>query len=84
MVEPIDTAAILKQVKANRRLVDGCKLHRFEARNIKPFHKATCLACGGEMGLVQIGFYIKGYEAGGGKADDVWPNYRGDQSGVTL
>lgn len=73
----IDTAAILAEVRANRARLEGCKRHRFEPPAlVKLGLKLTCSACGGEMHLTDISYYIAGYEAAGGLADDVWPGYR--------
>lgn len=74
----IDARALWDQVKANGAALNGCKRHRFMGGRIEKLgQKYTCAACGGQMGLVDIGNYIKGYEAAGGSADDIWPDYHG-------
>lgn len=71
-----EVLSIWDEVKANRAKLEGCARHRFEAKPVKIGEKQTCMACGGEMTLVAVGDYIRGYEAKGGDADDVWPGYR--------
>ena len=63
------------QVKENHRKLRECKRHRFSGGKVSLGQKVICLECGGEMGLVSVGDYIRGYEAHGGNADDVWPHY---------
>lgn len=72
----IDTKAILAKIRANQAMLDSCPLHRFEPTDVKLGAKFICLKCGGTMGLTDIGWYIKGYEAGNGSCDDVWPGFR--------
>lgn len=72
----IDATAILAEVKTNHARLDGCKVHAFDPSEHVPGKRLTCLLCGGEMQLVRIGDYIKGYEAAGGSCDDIWPGYR--------
>ena len=64
-----------EQVKANRAKLDACPRHRFDSRPVKMGQKVVCLECGGETGLVDIGYYLKGYRAAGGNPDDVWPGF---------
>lgn len=65
------------QVKANRARIEDCKRHRFPGgAGIRLGQKHVCLECGGEMQLTEVGPYIRGYEAAGGNADDIWPSYR--------
>lgn len=67
-----------EKVKANRRAVEACQRHRFAPNGpILPGRGLVCLACNGSMQLTEIGAYIRGYEAAGGDANDIWPNYRG-------
>lgn len=67
--------SIWEQVKANSARLKGCARHRFSGGKVKIGQKMTCLVCGGEMDLPRIGEYIRGYKAGGGSADDIWPEY---------
>ncbi len=66
----------LANIRANQARLDGCALHRFAPAEVALGSKQSCLACGGEIGNVELGYYIAGYEAGGGAADDVWPGWR--------
>ena len=71
-------ATIWEEVKANIARIDACPRHRFEGDRaaVKLGVRQVCLNCGGAMGIVDIGNYIKGFEAAGGSADAVWPGYR--------
>lgn len=75
-----DVKQIFEDVKANIAKLLACKRHRFTA-GVRPAfgQKLTCQECGGTMGLMSAGEYIRGYEAAGGNADDVWPGYHGDK-----
>lgn len=63
------------EVKANNRKLDACVKHRFSGGTVKIGEKVTCLECGGNMMLVSVRDYIAGYQACGGNADDIWPDY---------
>lgn len=72
-----EALALWEQVKANRARIEACERHLFPGgHDVKLGQKHICLACGGSMHLTDIGSYIAGYEAAGGAADDIWPNYR--------
>lgn len=64
---------IWEQVQANRRTLDGCPRHLFEEAEVRIGQKLTCKCCAGQMTLTDIGNYIKGYEAAGKDATDIWP-----------
>lgn len=72
---PNDALSPWEQVKANRAKLKACKRHRFEPKSVKLGEKQTCLECGGQISLTDMGQYIAGYVAGGGSADDIWPGY---------
>lgn len=74
----IDSKALLAEVKANIARLNSCDRHLFaQGDHIRhPRHRIPCRKCGGEMQLVDIGNYIRGYEAAGGDVNDVWPGYR--------
>lgn len=64
---------IFSLIQQNRRRVDQCKRHKFEI-GIPPYAigtKAICRNCNGELSLVEIGAYCRGYEAAGGNANDI-------------
>lgn len=72
-----DVDSIWENVKRNRVAIDGCPRHRFAGAQIKTLgEKFRCEACGGQMSLVDIGNYIRGYVAAGGKASDIWPGWK--------
>lgn len=70
-----EVLSIWESVKANRAKLWACPRHRFPGGNVNIGQKQTCLACGGEMGLPNIGDYIRGYQAAGGSSDDIWPGF---------
>lgn len=72
----IDFQNIFDKVKANHMKLHACPRHVFPAGGYVFGQKLTCVACGGEMRAEAISWYIDGYEAAGGSADDVWPGYR--------
>ena len=72
----IDAKTLLMKVKTNDARLKGCDLHAFDHENYRPGKRMTCLKCGGEIEPVRIADYIRGYEAGGGICDDIWPGYR--------
>jgi hypothetical protein len=69
--------SLWEAVKANRRAVEACKRHSFAPNGpILLGRGLVCQACNGSMQLTEIGSYIRGYEAAGASADDIWPGYR--------
>lgn len=72
----IDYKGILAEIRENSRKLAACKRHTFSvSAPLRLGHKMTCVHCGGQMNIVDIGYYIDGYEAAGGDADDVWHGY---------
>ena len=71
---------IWEQVKANSAKLRSCNRHRFEASQVKLGQKMICLNCGGTISLTDVGYYIRGYEANGGNADDIWPGFHKPKS----
>lgn len=69
----INTESILAQVKDNHRKLWACKRHRFSVSEVRLGQKITCEECGGQMGLTEIGSYIRGYIAAGKPSTDIWP-----------
>lgn len=68
--------AALAEIKANQERLANCPRHRFVPGEIKLGAKVRCEVCAGEIGLVDLGYYIAGYEAAGGEADDIWPGFQ--------
>lgn len=60
-------------VRQNHAKLAGCQRHRFTATTVKMGDKLTCESCGGTIYLTDVGNYIRGYQAAGGDARDVWP-----------
>ena len=75
-----DIMSIWEQVKANSTKLRACPRHRFLGGEIRLGQKVVCLFCGGEMGLVSVGDYIRGYVAAGGDENDVWPGFSAARS----
>ncbi len=68
----IDAKAILKEVKDNRQKLDGCTRHKFPTKpeyRIGEHH--TCENCGGQIRIVEIAHYARGYKAAGGNPDEI-------------
>ena len=79
---------MLAEIRANQAKLDSCTAHRFDQTEYEKLPrlgmKLTCVRCSGTMRTIDIGYYIKGYEAHGGSANDIWPGYHGpDESGQT-
>lgn len=70
-----DAQRVLEQVKGNIAKLDGCQRHLFSGLAPPIGKKKCCDKCGGEMSLPDIGLYIRGYEAAGNSAIDIWPEY---------
>lgn len=69
-------AKIWEDMKLNHAKRSACKRHFFDSPEIKLGVRLICQNCGGEMMLSDVGFYISGYEAAGGNANDIIPGYR--------
>jgi hypothetical protein len=70
--------SIMAEVKANRTKLDGCTRHLFDIpKPVKMGAKYYCKMCGGQTSLTNIGWYIRGYVAHGGLADDIVPGWNG-------
>ena len=67
---------LLADVMTNRSLLRGCERHLFKHSPYRIGQRIPCDNCGGLMRGPEIANYIQGYEAAGGGADDIWPNYR--------
>jgi len=75
----MDVKAIWKEVQENQKKIRTCKRHYFGAVGpLKLGQKLTCQNCGGVMNLVDVGSYIRGYEAAGGAATDIISDWRSE------
>lgn len=73
----VDFKGLWQRAQDNRGKIDACPCHVFPANTVVQFGgKVTCERCGGTMGLVEAFRYVQGYEAAGGLANDIWPNFR--------
>ncbi len=85
--KPIDFKAIFANVEANRQKLDACPRHLFnseipgiEGGVASMFgRKMECERCGGALDLVNIGYYIRGYEASGKSGNDIMPGWKPDK-----
>ena len=65
------------QAKANGAKRRACTRHRFDPMtNYQLGQIQVCLNCGCNLRGPDVMFYIEGYEAGGGNADDICLGYR--------
>ena len=77
--EPIDFSALYNKVRENRDRLDACPRHFFPDLIVKPRHlgqKAKCSVCGGEMDLIAINYYVRGFEAAGKSGNDIVPGWK--------
>lgn len=80
----IDFAALFARVNENRNRLDGCKRHLFAgdlpgiAGGVGAMigQKVECIRCKGKIGLIELSFYIRGYEAAGKSGNDILPGWR--------
>lgn len=83
-MKEVDFKALFAKATANRAKLDGCKRHFFppEVPGIEGGvgamfgRKIRCKHCQGEMDLVALNFYIRGYEAAGKSGNDILPGWR--------
>jgi hypothetical protein len=78
-LSPEVVKGIWAEVQANRARLSGCARHRFDG-DWKIGQRKVCLVCGGGMSLTDIGNYIRGYEAAGGNANDIWQDFKGSKA----
>lgn len=80
----IDFGSLLAKVKDNRDRLDACPRHLFPAMvpgiegGVAAMfgRKIECTRCKGQMDLVALNFYIRGYEASGRSGNDILPGWR--------
>ncbi len=82
----IDYGAIMARIKANRDKLDACPRHLFPpivgSTNVAALFgkKIACTHCGGEIDMVAMNFYIRGYEAAGHSGNDILPGWKDDNA----
>jgi hypothetical protein len=75
----IDYKALFAKVQANRDRLDACPRHFFKDLLVIPRQlgqKAECSVCKGELDLVAINYYVRGYEASGKSGNDIVPGWK--------
>lgn len=75
----IDYKALFERVRLNRDLLDACPRHHFPELAVVPRklgQKTTCSVCTGQMDMVAINYYVRGYEAGGHSGNDIVPGWK--------
>lgn len=74
--------AAWNKAKENNRKCDECPRHRFnDPWPLPKFNMPLrCVNCGGEMRLLAIGQYIRGFEAAGRSGNEIWPGWRVDDA----
>ena len=73
----IDMRQIWDGVRANREAWASCPATHHQLMRVGTStgrQKFQCLHCGGTIGS-EVQYYIQGFEAAGGKADDVFPGW---------
>ncbi|EGR3070227.1 hypothetical protein DMW20_11740 [Vibrio parahaemolyticus] len=70
--------SILKEIRQNTKKLNSCDVHKFHGEKLPFGNKYTCLKCGGEMKGHEVLWYITGYEAAGGDANDIYQGWHGD------
>ena len=74
--------SLLAEVNENQARLDACERHRFEGKPTGTLGaRVTCANCGGKMKVLDVAIYMRGYEAAGGAADDIWPGLRAGDAG---
>lgn len=74
---PNEGKELFNKIRINRKRLDNCRKHHFDIGE-PPYRLgqvATCWNCGGEMPLLEIGAYVRGYKAAGGVANDIVQGY---------
>lgn len=67
----------IRQVRVNSQMLRSCPRHEFLVHSPTLLQKVKCNKCGGTLSLVDASYYVRGYVAAGGNADDVWPGWKG-------
>lgn len=79
-----DLKAKFAEAQANRERLDACARHHFSL-DIPGIEggvgsmfgkKLECDVCKGQMDLVALNYYVRGYEAAGRSGNDILPGWR--------
>ncbi len=71
----VNAKVIWEQVKANSIMLQACPRHRFAGGPVTLGQRHKCLECSGEISGSDLLWYIRGYEAGGGLAEIIYPGW---------
>ena len=85
----VDFGELYAKINENRKRLDACPRHFFgpdvpgiEGGVAAMFgRKIECRHCKGEMDLVALNYYVRGYEAAGGNGNDILPGWRDEVNG---
>ncbi len=72
------TNKILAEIRNNSKKLSSCERHKFTGERMPPRNTHKCIKCEGEMKGGEVLWYITGYEAAGGDANDIFPNWHGE------
>lgn len=75
----INFGEIYARVDENRRRLDACPRHLFNALPLDQVAfggKIECKNCGGKLELLAVNQYIRGYEAAGRSGNDILPGWK--------
>jgi hypothetical protein len=79
-----DLKAKFEAIKLNNDRLNACPRHLFDTEvpgidggvGAMFGRKMICRKCGGQMDLVALNFYVRGYEAHGGNGNDILPGWK--------
>lgn len=75
----VNFGEIYARVDENRKRLDACPRHLFEALPLDQVAfggKIECKKCKGKLELLAVNQYIRGYEAAGKNGNDILPGWR--------
>lgn len=74
-----EAKALWDRVTTNNQKLNDCPRHKFNGelppREQRFNAKITCEHCGGEMRLIDVNQYIRGWIAHGGNGNEIWPGW---------
>lgn len=81
-----DSKRLWAQAQANVELLNGCSRHHFAMTDEQVVagpaalfgKKLTCQRCNGQMDMLGVNQYVRGYAAAGGNPNDILPGWNND------
>jgi hypothetical protein len=77
--DPATRRRLWDQAVTNNQKLNDCPKHYFTAELPPPLERfqarITCERCGGQMRLLDVNQYIRGYVAAGKNPNDIWPGW---------